>query len=88
MTLLNYYILMHIYIYMCVCIKYEWNENMKISFQGLAPNHPVLHHNFHLKRHQGQCNYHFSQQFTHVCIELPWFDAYLWYNVRLDRKNL
>ena len=56
----------------------------------LAPNHPILHHNFHHKRHQVQWFYHLSQQFTQDFIELPWFDAYSWYNVhvRLDRKYL
>ena len=51
-------------------------------------NHPILHHNFHHKLHQVQWYYHLRQQFTHDFIELPWFDAYLWYNVRLDKKYL
>ena len=67
----------------------EWKYLRKISFQGFGtPNHPILHHNFHHKRHQVQWYYHLSQQFTQDFIELPWFDAYLWYNVRLDMKYL
>ena len=57
-------------------------------FKVLAPNHPILHHNFLHKRHQVQWYYHLSQQFTQDFIELSWFDAYLWYNVSLDRKYL
>ena len=50
--------------------------------------HPILHHNFHYKRHQVQWYYHLSQQSTQDFIELPWLDAYFWYSVRLDRKYL
>ena len=53
----------------------------KISFQGFGTKSPILHHNFHHKRHQVQRYYHLSQQFKQDFIELPWFDAYLWYNV-------
>ena len=63
----------------------EWKYLRKISFQGFGTKPPYFHHNFH---HQVQCYYHLSQQFTQDFIELPWFDAYLWYNVRLDRKYL
>ena len=41
----------------------------KISFQGFATNHPILHNNFHHKRHQVQWYYHLSQQFTQNFIE-------------------
>ena len=47
-----------------------------------------LHHNFHHKRHRVQWYYHLNQQFTQDFIQLPWFDAYLWYNVRLEKKYL
>ena len=48
----------------------EWKYlRKKISFQGFGTNHPILHHNFHHKRHQVQCYYHLSQQFTQNFIE-------------------
>ena len=59
--------------------------SQKNKFQGFGTK---LHHNFHHKRHQVQWYYHLSQQFTQDFIELPWFDAYLWYDVRLDREYL
>ena len=55
--------------------EYKYMNGMeisqKISFKVLAPNHSILHHNIHLKRHQVQWYYHLSQQFTQDFIELP-----------------
>ena len=66
----------------------EWKYLRKISFQGFGTKSPYLHHNFHHKRHRVQWYYHLSQQFKQDLIELPWFDDYLWYNVRLEKKYL
>ena len=63
-------------------------NGMEILFQGFGAKSPYSHHKFHHKRHCVQWCYPLSQQFTQDFIELPWFDACLWYYVRLDKKYL